>query len=262
MGKKTAFPAIRCTVVKMPMRLLNGFALLAVPLALSAASCAQKKQKPDERIPELEQRLGSLEAELKEIRKTGTNVDATKVARELVRVGDPELAGPEGPPGERGIAGPPGPEGPIGPLGGNGPLGPPGSRGDVGPAGPAGPQGIQGLQGPQGLQGTQGTQGPLGPPGPASLLSNKEDLLRREARISVGPGLVGSAVVKCEQPGDLVVLGGCKASPMWRAALINSAAFSANDLRSAGGWSCDYRNQSTESEIDIVAEVHCARPKR
>jgi hypothetical protein len=262
MGKKTAFPAIRCTVEKMPMRLPNGIALLALPLALCVASCAQKKQKPDERIPELEQRLGTLEGELEHIRKTGTQMDAKRVAKELAEVGDPELTGPEGPPGERGIAGPPGPEGPIGPVGENGPPGPLGARGDVGPAGPSGPQGIQGLQGPQGLQGTQGTQGPVGPPGPSALLSNKEDLLRREARISVGPGLVGSAVAKCEQAGDLVVLGGCKASPMWRAALINSASFSANDPRSAGGWSCAYRNQSTESEIDIVAEVHCARPKR
>jgi hypothetical protein len=87
-------------------------------------------------------------------------------------------------------------------------------------------------------------------------------LLRREARISVGPGLVGSVVVKCEQPGDLVLLGGCKASPVWRAALVNGSAFSASDPRSAGGWSCDYRNQSSESEIDIIAEVYCARPKR
>lgn len=244
------------------MRLPIGIAL---PLALCAASCAQKKQKPDERIPVLEERIVALEAELQLLRKTGTDIDAAKVARELVKAGDPELKGPEGqegPPGERGITGSPGPEGPIGPIGGNGPPGEVGSRGDVGPPGPAGPQGIQGLQGPQGLQGTQGTQGPLGPPGPASLLSNKEDLLRRESRINVGPGLVGSAVVKCEQPGDLVVVGGCKASPMWRAALINSAAFSANTPRSAGGWSCDYRNQSDESEIDIVVEVYCARPKR
>lgn len=252
----------------MPKRLPLGTPLLVPLLALcgvaGGAGCRGQEEasEEDERIPLLQQRLSSLEADLRAIQKEGTSVDAVKVARELAREGGPGLAGPPGPEGARGIAGPPGPEGPIGPLGGNGPLGPVGSKGEIGGKGPPGPQGIQGIQGPQGLQGTQGTQGPLGPAGPAALLSNKEDLLRREARISVGPGLVGSVVVKCEQASDLVMLGGCKASPVWRATLLTSSAFAANDPRSVGGWSCDYRNQSTEREIDIIAEVFCARPKQ
>lgn len=237
--------------------------LLISSLAILASSCRGTDEPPpeDERIPALEERVGQLEAELQQIRTQGTAVDAKKVALQLAKVGGPELTGPQGPPGPPGIAGPPGPDGPIGPVGGNGPPGEIGSKGDVGPQGSPGPQGIQGLQGPQGLQGTQGTQGPVGNAGPASLLSNKENLLRREGRISIGPGLVGSAVAKCEQRKDIVVLGGCKATPMWRAALVTGSGFAANDPQTLGGWSCDYRNQSTESEIEVVAEVYCARPK-
>ncbi len=240
-------------------------ALLAGAVISLGSGCKGKSsdtaKEPDEHTRALEERVALLEGELAEIQRSGTVVDARKVAKELVRVGDPQLLGPPGPPGSQGIAGPPGPEGPIGPVGGNGPPGAIGSQGDRGAAGPPGPQGIQGLQGPQGLQGTQGTQGPLGPPGPGSMLSSKENLMRREGRIRVGPGLVGSAVAKCEQPRDVVVLGGCKATPMWRAALVNGSGFSANSPSSIGGWSCDYRNQSTESEIEIIAEVYCARAK-
>ena len=234
--------------------------VLVLLLLASGCTGAEKAAPKDERIPALEERVAQLEAELGKFRQHGSPVDALKVARELAKIGGPEMTGPPGPMGAQGFQGPPGPEGPLGPKGDKGPPGEPGSKGDVGPAGPAGPQGIQGLQGPQGLQGTQGTQGPLGPPGPAPMLSNKENLLRREGRISIGPGLVGSAVAKCEQAKDIVMLGGCKATPMWRAALVTGSGFSANDPNAIGGWSCDYRNQSTESEIDVVAEVYCARP--
>ena len=237
--------------------------VLGLPLALILIACrgAAEEAQEDRRIPALEERLSKLESELANVQKHGTAVDALKVARELARTGGPELQGPPGPPGSQGIAGPPGPDGPIGPIGGNGPPGEMGARGDLGSAGPPGPQGIQGLQGPQGLQGTQGAQGPLGPPGPGSLLSSKNNLLRREGRVSIGPGLVGQAVAKCEQSKDIVVLGGCKATPVWRAALVAGSGFSANDPRATGGWSCDYRNQSTESDIEVIAEVYCARPK-
>ncbi len=251
----------------MPTRPTKAFALWVPALAmlallLTGSGCPGSADTPkkDERIPALEARVVQLEAELDHIRKQGTAVDALKVARELAKIGGPEMTGPPGPPGAQGFKGPPGPGGPPGPEGGNGPPGEPGSKGDVGAKGPPGPQGTQGFQGPQGLQGTQGVQGPLGPPGPGPVLSSKENLLRREGRISIGAGLVGSAVAKCEQARDIVVLGGCKATPMWRAALVTGSSFAANDPSTIGGWSCDYRNQSTESEIDVVAEVFCARP--
>lgn len=248
----------------MPSRPQIALALLApwLSIALLGAGCrgSAETEASDKRILALEERVAQLEGELADFRQHGSPVDALKVARELARIGGPEMTGPPGPPGAQGFKGPPGPQGPPGPEGGNGPPGEPGSKGDMGPPGPPGPQGTQGFQGPQGLQGTQGIQGALGPPGPGPLLSNKENLLRREGRISIGPGLVGSAVAKCEQAKDIVVLGGCKATPMWRAALVTGSAFSANDPKTHGGWSCDYRNQSTESDIDVVAEVYCARP--
>ena len=244
-----------------PFRIAKLRPSLAMGFLLFGCQGPAAEPKEDQRIPALEERLNKLEGELQRVKTHGTAVDALKVARELARTGGPELRGPPGPPGPAGIAGPPGPDGPIGPIGGNGPPGEMGARGDVGSPGPPGPQGIQGLQGPQGLQGTQGAQGPLGPPGPGSLLSSKENLLRREGRVSIGPGLVGQAVAKCEQSKDIVVLGGCKATPIWRAALVTGSGFSANDPGSKGGWSCDYRNQSIESDIEVVAEVYCARPK-
>lgn len=235
--------------------------LSVASMLLGCRGSAVEETQEDQRIPALEERLSLLEAELEQVRKHGTAVDALKVARELARTGGPELAGPPGPPGPVGVTGPAGPEGLVGPIGGKGPPGEMGARGDLGSPGPPGPQGIQGLQGPQGLQGTQGTQGPLGPPGPGSLLSNKENLLRREGRVSIGPGLVGQAVATCEQAKDIVVLGGCKATPIWRAALVSGSGFAAN-TPGTGGWSCDYRNQSTESDIEVIAEVYCARPKQ
>lgn len=231
-------------------------------LVLAAAACRSEPSPDSKRAEILEARIAHLEVELARIEIEGTGLDATRVARELVREGGPELVGPPGPEGVRGIAGPPGPEGPIGPIGEQGPLGPSGPSGERGPPGPPGPQGIQGLQGPQGLQGTQGNQGPEGPQGPASALDTKPDMHRREARILVGPGLVGSAVAKCEQPIDLVIAGGCSATPVWRAALAASLPFSVADPRLAGGWQCDYRNQSTESDITVIAEVYCVQPKR
>lgn len=237
------------------------YCLLAGILAASACR-SEAPADSSKRSEVLEARVAKLETELARIEIEGTGLDATRVARELVREGGPEIVGPPGPEGGQGIAGPPGPEGPIGPSGQQGPLGPSGPSGERGPPGPPGPQGIQGLQGPQGLQGTQGNQGPEGPQGPASALDTKADMHRREARISVGPGLIGSAVAKCEQPRDLVITGGCSAAPVWRAALAASLPFSVSDPRLAGGWQCDYRNQSTESDITVIAEVYCVQPKR
>ena len=115
------------------------------------------------------------------------------------------------------------------------------------------------MQGPQGLQGPQGTQGPKGQTGPAGAYANKEDLSRHEESVLVGPGLAASAVVKCERATDLLVAGGCSATPMWRAQILVSKPFGATNRSVSAGWRCDYRNTSTENDMTAVAEVLCIR---
>lgn len=219
------------------------------------------------RESDLEQRVASHGKDLGEqakrivaIEKRG-DIDATKVAGELLAKGkDFHLEGPPGP------AGPPGPEGPAGPVGpaGTGPAGPEGPRGakgDPGPPGPEGPQGVQGQQGPQGLQGPQGPQGPKGPPGPSSSYGNKGDIVRKEARISVGAGLVATAIASCERAADLLVTGGCYADPQWMAQLVAARPLGMADAASPASWRCDYRNTSPSSTIEVVAEAYCVRPR-
>ena len=118
-----------------------------------------------------------------------------------------------------------------------------GSPGDM--AGPTGPQ---------------GPQGPEGPVGPAGALARKADLSRREARIEILPGLTGSAVARCDTADQLVIHGGCAASPMWRAQLLGTRAVDAADTTRAAGFRCDYRNTSSESALEAIAEVYCVKP--
>ncbi len=235
-------------------------------IAIAALGCRGQDAPPAPDLPDsgvarlrakltaTEQRIASLEAQAR--------VDVTAVAGELARVGrDAGLHGPPGPPGPIGPQGLVGEPGPPGPPGDRGPLGPVGPRGESGPQGPRGPQGLQGLQGPQGIQGPQGPAGPQGVRGPSSSYSDKEDVVRREARVSVAAGIAASAVATCDHDSDLVIAGGCSADPMWMAQLINAKPFGMTSARSKGGWRCDYRNTSPKNEIEIVAEVFCA-PKQ
>jgi hypothetical protein len=235
--------------------------LVAVPVALAACPAREADPSPGRtaaaaatsRLDELERRLAAVE-------NRGT-VDVQAVAGELLARGkDAGLAGPLGPPGPPGPEGPAGPAGPAG-VGPAGPEGPRGAKGDPGPPGPEGPQGIQGLQGAQGIQGPQGAQGPKGPPGPASTYAGKSDLQRKEARISVGPGLVATAVARCDRAADLVVTGGCYADPQWLAQLVAARPLAVTDGASPASWRCDYRNTSPSSAIEVVAEVYCVRPR-
>ena len=202
-------------------------------------------------VEDLEERIANLER--------ADERDAERVAQALLERG----ADVRGPPGALGPAGPPGPPGPRGPQGEDGPSGPPGppgAKGDRGPKGPPGPQGIQGLQGPQGIQGPQGPQGPEGPPGPPGALGKKADLIRREARVEILPGLTGSAVARCDAATELVINGGCTASPMWRAQLLGARAVDATDSSRAAGYRCDYRNTSAETTLEAIAEITCVKP--
>jgi hypothetical protein len=209
-------------------------------------------------LDEVRQRVATIERE-------GTPVDQQRVAEAVAPIlldagiqglqGDP---GPQGETGPMGPAGTPGPQGAPGPQGVQGPEGP---RGDRGAAGPPGPQGIQGLQGAQGLQGPQGVQGPDGAQGPPGAYASKEDLVRRETRVAVSPGMVASAVARCDRASDLLITGGCTAAPMWLGQLLSAQPFAMSDPRSAAGWRCDYRNTSTTNTIEIEAEVYCVRAR-
>ena len=233
---------------------------VALALALGLVAACRGADKPDPRVAQLATRVAEAEKRLASVEARG-EVDAKRVASELLARGaDAGLSGPPGPAGPRG-EGAPGPQGPIGPPGPPGPEGPHGPKGDPGPPGPEGPQGVGGPQGPQGYQGQAGPQGPKGPPGPAAAYSGKNDLMRREARISVAAGLSASAVAACEKSIDLVVAGGCYADPMWLAQLVASRPLGLHDAGSSSGWRCDYRNTSPSSTIEVVAEVYCVRAR-
>ena len=224
------------------------FALFAVSACRSG-----DLEKTSARVDDHDQRLGALE-------RKGV-VDTERVASELLVKGKQyKLEGPQGPPGPKGDFGPPGPPGPggVGPAGAEGPRG---AKGDFGPPGPEGPQGPQGLQGVQGLQGQQGVPGPKGPPGPSAAYGAKHDIVRKDSRISVGAGLVATAIASCERANDLLVTGGCYADPQWMAQLVAARPLGMTDNATAASWRCDYRNTSPATTIEVVAEVYCVRPR-
>src|SRR5262245_47798208 len=173
-----------------------------VVVLLGLIACRQS----DDNVKQLDTRVADHAQRLTAIEQRGA-VDTKAVAAELLAKGS--AAGLHGPPGPAGPTGPVGSAGPPGPagVGPPGPAGERGAKGDPGPRGPEGPQGVQGTQGPQGLQGQQGIQGPKGPPGPAGAYGHKNDVARKENRISVGPGLVATAVASCEHTSDLLVTG-------------------------------------------------------
>jgi collagen triple helix repeat protein len=227
-----------------------GASLLA---ACRASDIEQHLGETDKRVDDQDHRIGAIE-------KRG-DVDVKKVANELLARGKAAgLEGPVGPPGSKGDPGPVGPPGPGG-IGPAGPEGPRGAKGDPGPLGPEGPQGPQGLQGAQGVQGQQGVPGPKGPPGPTAAYGKKDDIVRKEARISVGAGLVATAVASCDRAADLLVTGGCYADPQWMAQLVATRPIAMTDAAAPASWRCDYRNTSPGTTIEVVAEVYCVRPR-
>ena len=238
--------------------------ILGMAGAAVVAGCGRSSSKPpaDSGVPQLQARVADLEKQLAEVQARG-KIDVQAVSQTLAQMGpDAGIAGPRGLMGPMGMPGGPGPQGEPGPIGQQGPEGPPGPPGPPGPLGPKGEQGIQGYQGPQGVQGPQGAQGPVGPQGPGGPYSRKEDLVRRENRVSVGPGLVASTVVTCDRSTDLVLTGGCQADPMWLGQLINATPFGIQTPRHAGGWRCDYRNTGDKQSLEITAEVYCLAASR
>jgi hypothetical protein len=228
-------------------------ALLAIVLGCRASDTEQRVDQLNARVDDHDQRVAAIEHRGK--------VDSHEVASEILAKGKASgIEGPPGPVGRQGELGPPGPMGPAG-VGPPGPEGPRGAKGDPGPPGPEGAQGPQGLQGVQGMQGPQGTQGPKGPPGPVGAYGNKTDITRKEARISVAAGLVATAVASCDRAIDLLITGGCYADPQWMAQLVAARPIAMSDAATPASWRCDYRNTSTTSTIEVVAEVYCVRPR-
>jgi len=223
-------------------------------LLVVLAACHQSGT--DDRLDLTMKRVDDHEARLTALERR-SSVDTSKVADELLAKGQ---GGPPGPVGPAGPQGPAGPAGPFG-MGPAGPEGPRGAKGDAGPPGPEGPQGIQGLQGAQGLQGPQGPQGPKGPLGPAAAYAGKDDISRKEGRISIAAGLVATVIASCERAADLVVTGGCYADPQWMAHLVAARPIGISDGATAASWRCDYRNTSPSTTIEVVAEVYCVRPR-
>ena len=221
-------------------------------LGLAGAAC--RATDTEDRLTQATTRVAELERRLATVEQRGS-VDTAQVAATLLAQGKAAgLAGPDGPPGPPGPPGPDGPPGPFG-IGPPGPEGPRGATGDPGPPGPEGPQGVQGLQGPQ------GPQGPKGPPGPAAAYNLKGDITRTEARIAVGAGLVATAVASCPRTADLIVTGGCYADPQWLAQLVAARPLAMTDGGAPASWRCDYRNTSSSSTIEVVAEAYCVRPR-
>ncbi len=227
--------------------------------AFGAVAGACRAGDTDKVVDETVKRVDDHDLRIGTIERRG-EVDAKKVAAEVIAKGLPGPSGPAGPVGPQGPRGPDGPMGPagVGPPGSEGPRGP---KGDVGPQGPEGSQGIQGIQGLQGQQGQQGAMGPKGPPGPSAAYGNKSDIVRKESRISVQAGLVATAVASCDRAQDLLVTGGCYADPQWMAQLVAARPLAMSDGASPSSWRCDYRNTSPSSTIEVVAEVYCVRPR-
>jgi hypothetical protein len=240
---------------------MTGAVVRSVAAALALAGCTGEAI-PDVaarvRASDTERRLAALEARIGTVVPPAIDVDAV-ADRLWATARDSGIAGVPGPAGAMGPPGPTGAAGPIGPAGPAGAMGPVGPRGEAGPRGEEGPQGVQGLQGPQGIQGAQGVEGPRGAPGPAGSYAAKRDVMRREARVAIGPGLVATAVVTCEKPIDLVVAGGCAAEPIWMAQLIVARPFAVGDAAAAAGWRCDYKNTSPSTTIEATAEIFCVR---
>jgi hypothetical protein len=98
-------------------------------------------------------------------------------------------------------------------------------------------------------------------PGPAGAYAAKADVVRREARISVGPSLTATVIASCDRAADLLVTGGCYAEPLWLGQLVSARPLAVGDGGAAASWRCDYRNTSTQTSLDAVAEVLCIRPR-
>ncbi|XP_053558149.1 EMI domain-containing protein 1 isoform X1 [Bombina bombina] len=125
------------------------------------------------RIPEMNERLNSLEAKVAMILDSGKRLGSLADAPRLW--GNPQT---QGSPGEEGIKGIPARKNPQGPLGGPEIRGSPGVKGAAGPPGPPGSPGPPGRDGGMGPPGERGPPGPSGPPAPGMQRLMEQDLFQ------------------------------------------------------------------------------------
>jgi len=137
-------------------------------------------------------------------------------------------AGPAGPQGPAGPAGPQGPAGPAGTSGALGPTGEPGALGQQGEQGEQGQQGVPGEIGPTGLPGSPGVkgdkgdpgatgqpgaQGAVGPAGKDGISITKDQVYRRDVTGGPGTSYINLVTALCDDENDVLLTGGCAASP-------------------------------------------------
>jgi hypothetical protein len=48
---------------------------------------------------------------------------------------------------------------------------------------------------------------------------------------------------------------------MWMAELVAARPISLTDPGAPSGWRCDYRNNSPQQSIEVIAEVYCVAPR-
>ncbi len=208
-------------------------------------------------VRSVQEALDEVERRLRRMERHGTRPDAIAVARALAALPGANLRGPAGPHGPIGAAGPVGPQGPVGAKGPAGPEGPPGPKGVRGPAGPQGPQGVRGEQGSQGIQGPRGVQGPVGPKGAAGAYSTKVDPYKQQGSLAIGPGQYGAAVASCKDRRDILLTGGCRATPAWIGYLTQVGPRQMMTRLKKANWRCEYRNVSPSTTLQVHAEVYC-----
>jgi hypothetical protein len=123
--------------------------------------------------------------------------------------------------------------------------------------GTQGPQGVRGEQGTQGIQGPRGVQGPVGPKGAPGAYSTKADPYVKRGALAIGPGQYGAAVAACRDRRDILITGGCRATPAWIGYLTQVGPQHLTTAQQAATWRCEYRNISPSTTLQVHAEAYC-----
>lgn len=253
-----ALAAAGCGQSREPTRSLEQAKKASGGQAKAATSAELTHRSADgQPVRSVAEALDEVERRLRRIERHGTRPDAIAVARALAALPGANLRGPAGPNGPPGPAGPVGPQGPVGGKGGPGPEGSPGPKGVRGPAGTQGPQGVRGEQGSQGIQGPRGVQGPVGPKGAAGAYSTKADPYVQRGALAIGPGQYGAAVASCKDRRDILLTGGCRATPAWIGYLTQVGPQHLRTLQKKATWRCEYRNVSPSTTLQVHAEAYC-----
>ncbi len=229
----------------------------ASPGSVATSAELTHRSVDGQRVRSVQEALDELERRIRRMERHGTRPDAIAVARALAALPGANLRGRVGPHGPPGPAGPVGIQGGVGGKGPSGPEGPAGPKGVLGPAGPQGPQGVRGEQGSQGIQGSRGVQGLVGPKGPPGAYSSKIDPYVQRGSLAIGPGQYGAALASCKDRRDILLTGGCRATPAWIGYLTQVGPQHLSDRLKKATWRCEYRNASPTTTLQVHAEAYC-----